>query len=81
MATRNFYKDQERMENDLKQQGLDKDKKYLYETAIQAEKLNKRKKKPKNESYGWDVFNSDSLYRAYDKRTKKLPGETIMNDK
>jgi hypothetical protein len=34
MATRNFYKDQERMENDLKQHGLDKDKKYLYETAI-----------------------------------------------
>jgi len=69
------------MENDLKQSGLDKDKKYLYETAVQAEKLAKRKKKPKNESYGWDVFNSDSLYRAYDKRIKKLPGEGILNDK
>ena len=73
MATRNYFKDQERLENDLKQNGLEKDKKYLYETAVQAEKLNKKKKKTKTESYGWDVFNSDSLYRAYEKRVAKIP--------
>jgi len=34
----------------------------------------KKKKKSKNAvaSYGWDVFNDDSLYRAYNKRIKKI---------
>jgi hypothetical protein len=25
------------------------------------------------ESYGWDVFNADSIYRAYEKRVNKIP--------
>lgn len=25
------------------------------------------------ETYGWEVFNSNSLYRAYEKRVKKIP--------
>ena len=31
------------------------------------------KKKKKNVTYGWDVFNEDSLYRAYDKRCLAIP--------
>jgi len=33
------------MEKELKNKGLDADKKYLFETAVQAEKTRKRKKK------------------------------------
>lgn len=31
------------------------------------------------ESFGWDVFNEDSLYRAFDKRTRKLEKELKEN--
>lgn len=29
--------------------------------------------KPAKESFGWDVFNQDSIYRAYEKRVNKIP--------
>ena len=63
-------------ERDLEQKGIDKSKKYLFETAIYAEKHASKKKKRADkdkETYGWDVFNTDSLYRAYEKRVKKVP--------
>ena len=37
------------------------------------------------ESYGWDVFNADSIYRAYEKRVNKIPklleGQTVDDPK
>lgn len=58
-----LYKDKK------KQQDIDKDKAYLLESAALAEKSKKRK--GKNLTFGWDVFNEDSLYRGYYKRVKK----------
>jgi hypothetical protein len=69
------------MEKDLKNKGLNVDKKYLFETAVQAEKTKRKKKKTRQETYGWDVFNTDSLFKAYEKRVKKLPGEELATDK
>jgi len=64
-------------ERDLEANGIDKSKSYLFEPAIQAEKLQGGRKRKRNkkakEAYGWEVFNTDSLYRAYDKRVKKMP--------
>ena len=37
-AKEEFFKDQRLTERDLESKGIDKDKKYLFETAIQAEK-------------------------------------------
>ena len=54
----------------LKKKGLSKDKKYLLETALKAD--SKTSKKKKINVFGWDVFNDDSLYRAYHKRTANL---------
>jgi hypothetical protein len=65
----------------LKEKGLSVDKKYLFETAVQAEKVRKRQGNKKNETYGWDVFNTDSLFKAYNKRLKNLPDEEIQADK
>ena len=65
-------------ERDLEQKGIDKSKKYLFETAMQADKHGSKKKRRADkdkETYGWDVFNTDSLYRAYEKRVKKVPKE------
>jgi len=53
----------------------------LFETAIQAENTRRKKGKKKTETYGWDVFNTDSLFKAYEKRVKKLPGEDVAADK
>jgi len=51
---------------------------YMFETIADAQKsgmwsktLTSEKKESK-ETFGWDVFNEDSLYRAYTKRTDKI---------
>ena len=33
----------------------------------------RKRNKESREAYGWEVFNTDSLYRAYEKRVKKMP--------
>jgi hypothetical protein len=38
----------------------------------------KRKKKKNNATFGWEVFNDDSLFRGYEKRVKKLPGADML---
>jgi len=76
-AKEEWYKDQRLTERDMENKGIDKEKKYLFETAIQAEKMQGSKKRKRNkeskEAYGWEVFNTDSLYRAYEKRVRKVP--------
>jgi hypothetical protein len=32
-----------------------------------------KKRDKKKESFGWDMFNSDSMYKAYERRISKLP--------
>ena len=44
----------------------------MTESAISSLKQKKRDVKQK-ETFGWDVFNTDSLYKAYEKRINKLP--------
>ena len=76
-AKEEFFKEQRLTERALENKGIDKDKKYMYESAIMVEKQGpskRKKKKDKKETYGWEVFNSDSLYKAYEKRVKKIPG-------
>ena len=76
-AKEEYFKEQRLTERDLESKGIDKGKKYLFETAVQAEKTlggKKRKRgKESKEAYGWEVFNTDSLYRAYEKRVNKMP--------
>ena len=54
---------------------------YLFESAIQSEKTGiwAKTKRTKTETFGWDVFNDDSLYRAHAKRTKKMDSEIKEN--
>ena len=70
------------MEHSLEERGLNKNKKYLFETAIAANRQDKkRNKKAKAKdkatkdgaTFGWDMYNTDSLYKAYDKRVNKIP--------
>lgn len=67
-------KDQKRQEyrlqqeEDLKFKGI-VEKEYLNKPAI-ADATGKRQA---NQVFGWDVFNEDTLYRAYSKRCKNLP--------
>jgi hypothetical protein len=51
---------------------LAKDKaKYAFEQASTAEKVSLKKRK-RNEVFGWDVFNEDSMYSSYFKRVNKI---------
>ena len=54
---------------------------YLFESAIQSKKsgLFAKRQGANNYTFGWDVFNDDSLYRAYNKRTKKMEDELKNN--
>jgi hypothetical protein len=45
----------------------------MTESAIFSQKQKKRDVKKPKETFGWDVFNTDSLYKAYEKRINKLP--------
>ncbi|KRX01818.1 Cyclophilin-like peptidyl-prolyl cis-trans isomerase domain [Pseudocohnilembus persalinus] len=66
-----YYEKKEQKLKTLESQGLTKEQTYLNQTASQAE-YSKGKQKNKNESFGWDVFNSDSVYKAYEKRCSNL---------
>ena len=68
----------EREEQRKKERGEGGDKKelaHLHMTSEDAAALQKkhRKKEKKAASFGWDVFNSDALYKAYKKRLAVLP--------
>lgn len=67
-----------KMQKTLEDNGLSKDKAYVFESAAQAEKTNKKKKS--NFTFGWDVFNDDTLYRAHNKRSTKLHSKKEMAD-
>lgn len=70
------------MEEELEERGLNRSKKYLFETALAASKQDKKRNKKakakdqakkEGTTFGWDMYNTDSLYRAYDKRVAKIP--------
>ena len=51
----------------------------LQEQASEAER--KKLKRKSNMTFGWDVFNEDTLYKAYFKKCKKLEGNDIDEDR
>lgn len=71
------------MRNELRQkllqQGIPEDKLYALQSINKSEIQNsKNQKKQKNSNFGWDVFNTDSLYRAYKKRLKNMPFDSAL---
>eukprot|EP00475_Leptophrys_vorax_P038418 TRINITY_DN6775_c0_g2_i1.p1 TRINITY_DN6775_c0_g2~~TRINITY_DN6775_c0_g2_i1.p1 ORF type:complete len:239 (+),score=41.25 TRINITY_DN6775_c0_g2_i1:60-719(+) len=67
-----FEEKKRKMGRQLEAGGLDITKAYLLESQEDAEKKYKKwEKKPA--PFGWDVFNQQSLYNAYKKRTEHIP--------
>mmetsp|Transcript_37928 Transcript_37928/g.49938 ORF Transcript_37928/g.49938 Transcript_37928/m.49938 type:complete len:458 (+) Transcript_37928:491-1864(+) len=68
-------KAKQQWEEELKEKGLDKSQACLLQTAEQAQGHYKAKKKKdkKKAAFGWDVFNQDSLNKAYKNRLQHLP--------
>eukprot|EP01016_Furgasonia_blochmanni_P006591 TRINITY_DN12641_c0_g1_i5.p1 TRINITY_DN12641_c0_g1~~TRINITY_DN12641_c0_g1_i5.p1 ORF type:complete len:354 (-),score=116.49 TRINITY_DN12641_c0_g1_i5:157-1218(-) len=58
-------------QEELELKGIEKDKTYMNQAASKAETLLHKKKR--NETFGWDIFNQESLYRAYKKRCGDMP--------
>lgn len=50
----------------------------------QGSKKKRDDKSSRKETFGWDVFNQDSLYRAYEKRVTKIPklseGQEVIDE-
>ena len=58
-------------EDEMKSAGLDKSQAHMLETAGSAQQKYKKKEK-KGAAFGWDVFNQQALYNAYEKRVANL---------
>lgn len=65
----------DKWEADLQLRGVSSDQAYLLETAeTAARRYDKHRLKEKRQAaFGWDVFNADSLQKAYEKRLDQLP--------
>ena len=74
-----FWTDKRAREQTLVSQGVSKDKAYLYDPASKAEKSNLKRKNPSG-TFGWDVFNDDTLYKAYFKRVKGMHPTGLPED-
>mmetsp|Transcript_2024 Transcript_2024/g.12992 ORF Transcript_2024/g.12992 Transcript_2024/m.12992 type:complete len:193 (+) Transcript_2024:886-1464(+) len=66
-----YEENKKRWQDQLQSAGISSKEAYRLETSEQAERKYKKQKK-KDESFGWDAYNQDSTYRAYEKRTEKL---------
>lgn len=78
-----LFKEKKGLQEALQAQGLTKDKAtYAFDQAAVAEKISlKKKRKAGAGTFGWDVFNEDSLYNAYFKRTKKFEDGSLLKPK
>ena len=65
----------EQKKKEMKEKGEKPEKAYMNQTAefaaVQTEAA--KKKEAGKAAYGWEVFNQDALYKAYDKRLEALP--------
>lgn len=62
------------MRQKMIQQGVPEDKLYALHSINKCEKTNQKDiKKEKNATFGWDVFNTDTLFRSYKTRLKNMP--------
>lgn len=59
------------LEEELKFKGIDENKIYLNQPALKYDGFESENKK-KKEVFGWNVFNDDTLYNAYEKRCKSI---------
>lgn len=73
---REWQEENDEFIKEIDKKGMGKDKKYLTDTMGKTDKMKKRNGKKKI-TFGWDVFNDDAIYRAYEKRTDKLQAEEI----
>lgn len=59
-----------------------KGKEHMTESAI-VQLKHKKRDKPAKETFGWDVFNTDAISKAYEKRVNKIPklmqGDTVKS--
>lgn len=67
---------EERHQASLAAAGITKDKAYLLQTTEEAE-AQYRKREKKDAAFGWDIFNSKSIYRAHKKRIRDMPVDEI----
>ena len=80
-TNKNWKNKQEELKSKLKQQGIPENKTYILNSINHSEKeKEKERKREKNISYGWDLFNKDTIYRSNKKRLKNMPFNKELYD-
>ncbi|KAK8805653.1 hypothetical protein WA158_002309 [Blastocystis sp. Blastoise] len=77
-----WYRQHQQKLKDLKAKGIDEEHSYLMESVASAEKReSKKEQKEMNRinNFGWNIFNQDALYRAYNKQVSKLPKKSVSD--
>jgi cyclophilin family peptidyl-prolyl cis-trans isomerase len=67
-----FMQNKEKWEQTLKEDGLEPEEAFMHETAESVGYRQQKKDSKNKASYGWDVFNQDAFYNAYEKRLQKV---------
>jgi hypothetical protein len=76
-----YLKSREEIKEKLINKGIPEDKLYSLNSIGRSEVMDHREiHKKKNAAFGWDVFNTDALYRAYKKRLKNMPFDKNLYD-
>ena len=77
-----YTKDRQETREKLIRQGIPEDKLYALHSINKCEIANKKDmQKLKNSNFGWDVFNTDTLFRSYKKRLHNMPfDKTLYED-
>ncbi|KAJ1449786.1 cyclophilin-like domain-containing protein [Pelagophyceae sp. CCMP2097] len=72
----------EAWKTELAARGVDASQSYLFESADAAGRRTAKLqlKDKRKAAFGWDVFNADSLHRAYERRIDQLPARAAGDD-
>ncbi|KAL4438066.1 hypothetical protein ABPG74_016845 [Tetrahymena malaccensis] len=62
----------QKKQDELIKKGFEKNQQYMEQSAIKQEIFQGKEKKNTTDNFGWNVFNTDTLYGAYEKRCKNL---------
>jgi hypothetical protein len=77
-----YKANREKLKRNLLEQGVPENKLFTLDPINKAEnQIRKNLEKKHKATFGWDAFNTDSIYRAHEKRVNKMPFDSNLYEK
>lgn len=70
---REWKEKNEKKKEEMRKNGENPDLAFMFESAASVAHKNQKKAKKNKAAFGWEVFGSQAMYNAHDKRLKKIP--------